>query len=120
MIESVDSAVCEKCVIESLENGDEFGFKLCVKYAVLNPNLTPEFLEKLAEKLIYLLHSERAIIRFGAAQTIATLPEMVASGKLKSLKDIILAGLDKTLQREPKFAVRKQIAIGITSWYNIS
>jgi hypothetical protein len=120
MIESVDSAVCEKCVIESLENGDEFGFKLCVKYAVLNPNLTPEFLEKLAEKLIYLLHSERAIIRFGAAQTIATLPEMVASGKLKSLKDRILAGLDKTLQREPKFAVRKQIAIGITSWYNIS
>ena len=112
-VDRLDYQLAEQVILAP--DTDVFTFRLAIKYLVLNPNTCPDFIQRLIANIKSQL-CERPMVRFSAVQTLAVLPEMVASGKLESVRSYTLLFLHKLLQKEPKRIVRKQIAVAITNW----
>jgi hypothetical protein len=121
LVDNLPESLAEGYIIESLEASDVCGCKLTIKYALVNPNWSSEFVSSLLSVLEEKLVSPTVFLRFGAVQTLAALPEMVASGKFSERQRMhVLGQLQDLINREPKRLVRKQAAIAITAWYNVS
>ena len=116
VVEELPPIATEEAIIQLVKIGDLFGFRLAIKYAIMNANWSPQFIDSLMDTLSAVCRDERVIVRFAAVQALSVLPEMIASGKLKDWKPKISSSLEYLISVEPKLVVRKQAALGITSW----
>jgi hypothetical protein len=93
--------------------------RVVIKYAIVNQNLDTSFVTSIVVKLTDLVAAELAIDRFAVVQAISVLPEVVPVGKLLTQKPAVLRSLRLALDGERTQVVRKQIAVGITNWFNL-
>ena len=108
----------ESCILNSISENDLFGFRLAVKYAIVNPNWSLNFISDLI-KTLKKIRDKKVIVRFSAIQILSVLPEMIASGKLIDWKLEVIRDIESLISNEPRFVVRKQAALAITSWYSL-
>jgi hypothetical protein len=101
----------------SVPTADLAHIQVIMRAVLLDKDIVADY-GKLVQGLLGLLELS---VRFGVCQLMALLPEAVPSGKLVRSKTNVLTALRRRLDApEPKQVVRKQIAIAITNWLNVS
>lgn len=126
-LSSPELLISESKMVESCLGGsfDHVGiYKLLIKYLLVlasqqNEGVRESVVVEWVKKICGELNEYPADLRFAAVQALAIIPETVASGKLESVVPLVSQTLRNSLDKEPKQVIRKQIAIGITGWFNI-
>ena len=103
-------------------SNDVYHFKFLAKYMLLDSGTVwaqGELVDMICSSC-ELMEDKSVIVRFAAGQLLAVMTEIVPTGKLVSFKPDVIRAIQDRLDREKKMVVRRQLAVAITSWINVT